>query len=261
MNVNATSTMSTESAQYAALPCVLLHGWGFTPQVWQPLLDELGGANTSGTETREILTPPLPLTGTLEQDMDELAATLPPQVHLTGWSLGGEVALAYAQRFPDRVASLTLISSTPCFTQQPGWSCGQPFSLLDDFAQRLADNPAALLKRFGMLIRHGDADAAKNRTLAETLQRMAETAQVRLEHGLTLLRSIDLRTTQPVRLPMPVQLIHGEADAVVPLAAAISVAATQHALCHTLPAASHALPLTHATLLSEHLWTFWCNPA
>lgn len=238
-----------------ALPPVLLHGWGFTPRVWQPLMNVLDDAFP-------VLTPALPFTGHLAEDLDQLATTLPPRVHLAGWSLGGEIALAYARRYPDRVASLTLIASTPCFLQQTDWTTGQPASLLDDFSQRLVDNPAALLKRFAMLIRHGDPEAAKNRGMADTLQAAAETDTTRLKYGLALLGSIDLREVMSEAFAVPLQLIHGEADAVIPIGAAIalhtSLASTRPSTrLHILTGASHAIPLSHAPTLAQHLQTFW----
>lgn len=234
----------------AALPPVLLHGWGFTPQVWQPLMSVLD-------DVSPLLTPALPFTGDLAKDLEALATTLPPRVHLAGWSLGGEIALAYARRYPDRVASLTLIASTPCFLQQTDWTTGQPASLLDDFSQRLVDNPAALLKRFAMLIRHGDPEAAKNRAMTDTLQAAAETDTTRLKHGLALLGSIDLREVMREAFAVPLQLIHGQADAVIPVDASLTLQSSMAAKLHVLPGASHAIPLSHAPTLAQHLQTFW----
>jgi pimeloyl-[acyl-carrier protein] methyl ester esterase len=242
--------------QQASIPRVLLHGWGFTPQVWQPLLKTLSDSGAMHDDP-EILTPPLPLSCSLEQDLGQLAQTLPKRAHLVGWSLGGEIALAYALHFPERVASLTLIASTPCFSQQNAWPCGQPLSLLDDFAQRLAENPVALLKRFSMLIRHGDNHAAKDRALSDSLKDITETAHARLVNGLSLLRSIDLRDLLTTAPDVSMQLIHGDADAVVPIAAAIQLSAATNATYHTLTAGSHALPLTHPKTLAHQLQNFW----
>ena len=77
----------------------------------------------------------------------------------------------------------------------------------------------ALLKRFALLIRHGDESASRDRNLTDTLMQANDTDPARLGAGLTLLRHIDLRTTtSPMK--MPCLVIHGTHDAVVPLAAA-----------------------------------------
>jgi pimeloyl-[acyl-carrier protein] methyl ester esterase len=226
-------------------PIVLLHGWGFTPSVWNPLIDDL---NKLGLQRERIQTPALPLQPeqAFTQTIETLAAALPSRAHLVGWSLGGELALALAHAHPERLTSLTMISSTPTFMNQEDWSAGQPTALLDDFDQRLATNPVALLKRFSMLIRHGDAEASRDRALADALTTLHETDADRLASGLALLREIDLRPATPDVLTAAL-LIHGTHDAVTPFAAAAWLQqALPNATLQRIDGASHALPLTHA---------------
>ena len=237
-----------------AMPIVLLPGWGFTPVIWEPLIQAL---TLHGIARSRIQTPALPLSidHALAQTLDELASQLPEQAHIVGWSLGGELALALAQSRPDRVASLTLISSTPCFMIRDGWSAGQPTSLLDDFDQRLAANPAALLKRFATLIRHGDAEASRDRSLAEYLTQANEADPARLAAGLQLLRQVDLRTNTAA-MSVPLMLVHGIHDAVTPLPAAEWLQQQTRATLHQVEGASHALPLTHPTRVAAYLSAF-----
>lgn len=235
----------------SAKPIVLLHGWGFTPAIWAPLITALEG---HGIPPERILAPPLPLRegATPEHTVNMLTTVLPPCAHIIGWSLGGELALALAQTAPERVASLTLIGSTPCFMNRTDWPSGQPASLLDDFDQRLADNPAALLKRFALLIRHGDITASRDRDLADALIQASDTDPARLGAGLALLRHIDLRTTtSPMK--MPCLVIHGTHDAVVPLAAAEWLQHSIGATLQSIEGASHALPLTHGAVLANRI--------
>lgn len=233
-------------------PIVLLHGWGFLPGIWDPVIEQL---QQRGIDL-PITAPALPLDGHISQltAIESLFDTLPDTAHLVGWSLGGELALAYTLCFPERVGSLTLISSTPCFMNRPDWELGQPATLLDDFDQRLAESPAALLKRFSSLIRHGDNAAMRDRALTESLLNQSEPDLERLTSGLRFLRTIDLRgacSTQN-ELP-PITLIHGTADSVVPLAAAQWLAHELKATLTPIENASHALPLTHAEQIAEQL--------
>ena len=233
-------------------PIVLLHGWGFMPGIWGPVIEQL---QQRGIDM-PITAPALPLDGHISQltAIESLFDTLPDTAHLVGWSLGGELALAYALCFPERVSSLTLISSTPCFMNRPDWDLGQPATLLDDFDQRLDDSPAALLKRFSSLIRHGDNTAMRDRALTDCLLNQSEPDTDRLASGLRFLRTIDLRgacNTQ-TELP-PITLIHGTADSVVPMAAAQWLAQRLQATLTPIENASHALPLTHAVQIAEHL--------
>lgn len=224
-------------------PIVLLPGWGFTPDIWAPLIAAL---TAQGMAPELIHAPSLPLeSDDLPTILNTLSAELPPDAHLVGWSLGGELALALARHCPERVAALTLIASTPCFMNREDWVAGQPAALLDDFDQRLADSPAALLKRFSSLIRHGDTQASRDRSLAEALLLANESSASHLANGLKLLRQLDLRQ---LALPatLPITLIHGDADAVVPLAAATSLQRQLNGRLVQIAGASHALPLTHA---------------
>jgi pimeloyl-[acyl-carrier protein] methyl ester esterase len=224
-------------------PIVLLHGWGFTPSVWQPVIAAL---TALGVSPEQILAPTLPLadSDTSEALINALVSRLPDRCHLVGWSLGGELALALTTAYPERIASLTLIASTPCFMNRDDWSLGQPASLLDDFNQRLADNPTALIKRFATLIRHGDVAAARDRTLSDTLSQCADTSAARLANGLRLLRTIDLRQIS-IPVSVPLTMVHGTADAVVPLAAAESLQQRHDARLILIDDGSHALPCTH----------------
>lgn len=234
-----------------SLPIVLLHGWGFSPAVWSPLIDTLVQA---GVSRDRLLTPVLPLSAgpSPEDALRALASQLPERSHLVGWSLGGEFALALAQTLPERVASVTLIASTPCFMNRDDWTQGQPSSLLDDFDARLSTNPAALLKRFSMLIRHGDAEASRDRALTEALGSCYESDPNRLATGLHCLRQIDLRAKMPA-MATPCMIIHGTHDAVVPISAATWVQQQIGASLHPIEGASHALPLTHTRELADLL--------
>ena len=234
-------------------PIVLLHGWGFLPSIWHAVIEELRLLDIKAP----IETPSLPLNGNTSQitAIESLFATLPNAAHLVGWSLGGELALAYTLCFPERISSLTLISTTPCFINRPDWKAGQPATLLDDFDQRLIASPLALLKRFSSLIRMGDNTAVRDRNLSETLLNQSEPDPERLATGLKFLRTIDLRgpcNSQIERLP--ITLIHGTSDNVVPLAAAQWLADELKAPLTHFEQASHALPLTHAEKIARMLF-------
>ncbi len=233
---------------------VLLHGWGFLPSIWHAVTEQLERQGVKNS----INTPALPLSGNISQltAIETLFDTLPESAHLVGWSLGGELALAYTLCFPERVKSLTLISTTPCFMHRPEWELGQPATLLDDFDQRLLENPNALLKRFSSLIRHGDSVAMRDRALSALMQQHAELDTERLTSGLKFLRTIDLRAACRVQTDLPpISLIHGSADGVVPLAAAQWLSNELNANITIFDHASHALPLTHAEEIAANLVT------
>src|SRR5664279_2763498 len=84
---------------------VLLHGWGMNAAVWHGLAAELAG--DFRVHAVEL--------GDFDGVPQRLAAALPARVTVCGWSLGGQIALAWAQLFPAQVCRLVLLASTPRF--------------------------------------------------------------------------------------------------------------------------------------------------
>ena len=162
-----------------------------------------------------------------------IAAALPPGCTLCGWSLGALLALHAARLLPplapQRVARLILCGATPSFVERDGWPQAQPPALLDRFDEALADDAAATLKRFIALFNQGDRQArAITRTLTRALaDGPADNAT--LARGLDWLRRVDLRATVKT-IAQPTLVIHGDADPLMPLAAA-------HWLADALPQA------------------------
>lgn len=85
-------------------PLVFLHGFLGSPDEWNPVLFHLsdfhlvaidlpGHGNTPFTKQFEDWIPPF------------------SKMHLVGYSMGGRFAMQYADLFPEKIASLTLISS------------------------------------------------------------------------------------------------------------------------------------------------------
>lgn len=231
------------------LPVVLLHGWGQHPAVWHALLDALPAE-------RQYINLPLPgyagSTGSaadypLQTLIDSFAVQLPPRFHLVGWSLGGTIALAIAQQHAQRIASLTLISTTPCFGEQADWPHGSPAATQNAFAALIATDPQGGMQRFAELMLIGEADPRPSRRQLRALLGETRPAPDILQAGLHLLAETDLRASIVKTPPaMPSLLVHGEGDTITPIAAA-------HWLADRLPAARTCyLPdCGHAPLLSH----------
>ena len=99
------------------LPLVLVHGYPFDHSLWDAVVAALG-------EGFDVLTPDLPGFGgraigeaepSLDRMADDLKAVLDQRdirrAVVAGMSMGGYVALSFAERHPDRLAGLGLISS------------------------------------------------------------------------------------------------------------------------------------------------------
>src|SRR5690554_5181662 len=97
-------------------PLVLLHGWGCDSHSWQPLVPALQALG-------DVIAVDLPGFGAsapvlefdLETVLQRLEDCLPPRCILMGWSLGGMLALAMAERCPDRVQCVITLASNLTF--------------------------------------------------------------------------------------------------------------------------------------------------
>jgi pimeloyl-ACP methyl ester carboxylesterase len=93
-------------------PILFLHGSGFTGRWWIPQLEALsadypvGAPDLPGHGQR--VSQKFTLDGALAAIDDEMVGPLAPPVLLTGISMGGYVAIAYAARHPEQVAGLVL---------------------------------------------------------------------------------------------------------------------------------------------------------
>ncbi len=197
---------------------VLLHGWGMHGGVWEGVADKLA-------DSFRVHAVDLPGHGesasvapySLDKATEELAAVVPQRAHWCGWSLGGLVALEAARRFPDRVARLVLVASTPCFARRADWPCAVAPEVLGEFAGSLESDYEGTLKRFLSLQARGD-DTAKAvlRDLRERLFTRGRPAAEALRGGLEILAGCDLRG-RVAGVAQPTLAIHGERDQLVPL--------------------------------------------
>jgi len=227
------------------LDVVLLHGWGFSAGVWDDLAGRLG-------PRLRVHVPDLPGYGaapacepwTLEAMADAMARAAPRRCHVVGWSLGGEVALAWARRAPHQVRRVALIGTTPCFTSRPGWPCATAPAVLREFGRSLIADRAGTLARFVAVQARGDARARQFVGVLRQLSEGNATDDV-LASGLGVLASADLRRELP-RVRQPALVMHGARDRIVPPAAGRRLAAA-------LPNARFSLLRTcaHAPFLSQ----------
>lgn len=204
----------------AGADLVLLHGWGMHGGVWEGVADKLA-------ESFRVHAVDLPGHGesagiapySLERVADAVTAAVPARAHWCGWSLGGLAALEAARRFPEQVANLVLVASTPCFARRGDWPCAVVQETLAEFADALAGDYEGTLKRFLSLQARGD-EAAKAvlRGLRDSLFTRGRPAEQVLRGGLEILAGCDLRS-RVTDVEQPALVIHGERDQLVPLPA------------------------------------------
>lgn len=238
------------------LPLVLLHGWGAHAGVWGEVIARMDLGHT-------VIAPDYPDEGGIDRSMNEvidrLAAMVPEQCVVAGWSLGGQLALQWARRYPRRIRKLILVSTTPRFVAAPDWPYGMDADAFSSFSGLVATDAAQALRRFLLLESQGDAQARKvARQLEAALATRPEAEGPLLMRTLGWLRDTDLRAALH-GIAQPVLVVHGDCDRITPLAAGEYLAAhLADARLERMSGAAHAPFVSDPVAFSRRIAEF-CN--
>lgn len=232
---------------------VLLHGWGMSARVW----DDLRGALHVSARASDLPGyghAPIPARYTLDAAVEQLAREAGDVVDVVGWSFGATLAMHWASIRPQQVRRLVLLAATPRFAAAEDWPHGVSAQTLQTFEGELQRSPDALMRRFCTLQAQGEHDArAFAGALGDLRTRAAPSV---LAASLALLAASDLRERYRA-LTQPMLLLHGERDAIVPVAAARWMAAhNAHAQLEVFDAAGHALPVSQAAVCARRIERF-----
>jgi pimeloyl-[acyl-carrier protein] methyl ester esterase len=186
--------------------------------------------------------------------LDDIAARAPQDAWLTGWSLGGLLAMQAWLRHPGRFGGLALISATPCFVRRDHWPHGAEAALVQAMALELAGDPQAVVQRFLSLEIHGSADArGELRRLRRCALQHGLPDKQALLAGLKHLASTDL-SRRLAEIECPVLLVGGRRDKLVPAAALEAMdASLPRSRLRMIPGAAHAPLLTDADAVAAAL--------
>ncbi len=227
-------------------PLVLIPGWAMHSGVWREFAERLA-------KEFRVTCVDLPGHGlspawkhwTLAATADKLAELVPSRALCLGWSLGGQVALELASRYPPKVAGLILLATNPRFVAESPWP-GMAPEVFESFARGIEVEPQATLHRFLALCCLGAAYAPRLlRRLRAAWNRCPAPAPAVLRQGLEILRRTDLRDGL-AEIGCPVAVVAGQEDNLVPVAAAERLAASlPWARLAILEGASHAPFLSH----------------
>lgn len=160
---------------------------------------------------------------------------------LVGTSYGGREALEIALAAPERVTALWLM----------GCTCGVPQTSGPDLASGLEATPHAVFGMLAGLVVHKQATgaAATFMDMAHAVGGAAGALQARALAG-----QADIRTRSG-ELKMPVLVLWGEQDAIVPASAGRKLAdALPNALFHLLPGCGH-LPTLEKPVESTEIFS------
>ena len=127
---------------------------------------------------------------------------------LTG-SMGGLLAF---ERLPPTCKKIVLLSGTACFCKKEDYTHGTAERILDRMINQLEKDPATILDAFFCNVHAPQKPSRQNRPHPPTDLHA-------LREGLRYLRDTDLRSRIP-SLHLPVLLMHGTADQIIPVDAA-----------------------------------------
>jgi len=239
---------------------IALHGWGQSKQVWfqQPYLHAIdlpGHGEASPCDSHAWL-------DHIEAEILQIHANHRQPMILMGWSLGGQLAIAVAQRLREAgiIQGLVLLATTPCFRQKDTWIHGCDDDVWQGFQQAAAQNNSKLMSRFFQMMLHGDilTRQQRNHIAKHAINRDHQPSITALKAGLSMLDSFDFRQTIQ-SITLPTLILHGEQDAIVPIAAAHFL--DQHmpnSQMHVFKDCGHAPFLTHHGALNQLLES-WCQ--
>jgi len=241
----------------AVKPLVFLHGWAQSQQVWHKQRDSFPNAlylNLPGHGGADDVP--------VDHWIDELAQQLPEKpCVLAGWSLGGILALALTSRFPERIAALALISTTPCFRRRLDWQPGCDERQFAEFEAAVASKSPRLLNRFFALMLHGDALSRSdyNALAKQAVDSQQPVSAAGLSGGLELLDALDYRHAM-ADIAVPTLILHGEADAIVSAESGRWLAESiQHSQMQLFPACGHAIFMTQSEKFNQYLSNWWSS--
>ena len=245
-------------------PLLLIHGWGMHGGMWGSVLEQLAqhccvlavDLPGHGSSAARLASAPSSL-GRLDALVDSLAAQFEAPLALCGWSLGGLIALRFAQRFPQQVSRVAVLAGTPCFARRPGWDCAMEEQTLAQFAIELQHNYALTLRRFlALQVRGSLGEKALLSGLRCALASRNAPDRAALQTGLQILRELDLRPELP-SIAQPALIIAGLNDTLAPIGASQYMAAhLPNARLAIVEGAAHAPFLSHPELFLKHLMSF-----
>ncbi|MES0372290.1 MAG: alpha/beta fold hydrolase, partial [Mariprofundaceae bacterium] len=247
------STCAGAEGDRMSLPMIFLHGWGQSKQVWHRQMEAFP----------EALFLNLPGHGDTAEDSNWIEAVgnqLPDSPSMiVGWSMGGMVAMQLALQYPEKIAGLVLVSTTPLFCQQEGWESGCNSELFEAFENGVQSNSAKTMSRFFAMMLHGNelSRSEYNQIAREAIDRSTPPSITTLKTGLEYLAKTDLRKALG-KLNQPTFIVHGSDDAIIPVAAGQFLA--EHipdSQWHIFEQCGHAPFLTHTNEFNE-LAERWC---
>lgn len=237
---------------------MLIHGWGMHSGIWQTLIPELEAdycITLIDLPGLGLSTNCLPNPYDLDAVLKLLADVAPESALWLGWSLGGVVTMAFAQRYSERVSGLITLGSSPCFVERSDWSFGMDEALYSQFEKDLEDSAGKTVQRFNLLQVKGSPIARADLKLLKKIVAEVNPTSEGLIASLSLLRE-DYRALYRNAQTPSLHLLC-ELDTLAPAAMAEGLAQLHPAAqVQLLAGLSHVGFLSEPKMLAEKIRTF-----
>jgi non-heme chloroperoxidase len=255
-----------------AQPVVFHHGWPLSGDEWDSQVlfflshgyraiapDRRGHGRSSQTDTGNEM-------DTYASDVAELvkALDLKNAVHVGHSTGGGEVAHYVARADPGRVAKAVLIGAVPPImlktAANPG---GLPLEVFDGFRAALSANRAQFFIDVpsGPFYGFNRRGANVSQGLIDNWWRQGMMGGAKAQYECIKAFSETDFTEDLKGIDVPVLIMHGEDDQVVPIddSARLAIKLVKNGTLKTYPGLSHGMAATHPELINADLLAFFRN--
>ena len=228
---------------------VFIHGWGMNKGIWNPLIKQI----PKGFDIICLSLPGYAETPfdravySIESIAQQLSEVLKNKNNMIviGWSLGGLVSIRMAEILGEKIKSLILVASSPCFVQRKGWQLAVSEQVFKDFMTLLIDNIDKTISRFiAIQLLGSDISKESRKMMISSVKAYPNPEITILIGGLDILLSTDYRE-KLINLKQTISFIGGSHDTLVPKAALSLLSEQCSAQLYLIDKAGHAPFVSH----------------
>jgi non-heme chloroperoxidase len=252
-----------------AQPIVFHHGWPLSADDWDSQMlffleqgyrvvahDRRGHGRSDPTDRGHTM-------DTYASDVADLARALELKdaVHIGHSAGGGEVARYVARAEPGRVAKAVLISSVvPIMVRSDTNPEGLPIDVFDGFRKAIIENRAQFYTDVpaGPFYGYNRAGAPTSQGIIQNWWRQGMTGAAKAHYDCVRALSETDFSDDLKSIDVPVLVLHGEDDQIVPIKASSlkAIKLLKHGTLKTYPGFPHGMCQTHADQLNADLLAF-----
>ena len=252
-----------------ATPIVFHHGWPLSADDWDNQMmfflgqgfrviahDRRGHGRSTQTDTGNEM-------DTYAADVKKLAAALDLKgaIHVGHSTGGGEVAHYVARAEPGRVAKAVLIGAVPpIMVKSPNNPVGLPVSVFDGFRAQLAANRAQFYIDVpaGPFYGFNRPGAKVSQGMIDNWWRQGMMGGIKAQYDCIKAFSETDFTDDLKKIDVPVLIMHGDDDQIVPIqgAALLSAKLVKQGTLKVYKGLPHGMATTHADTINADLLAF-----